>query len=122
LNAVFSGTVPPWSYDAQNGCSVVLRNDAWLGLEYEKRFPHGNLSAQADTNLRSPAKKEAVSGSFSEQDGSASGFSWIAREPELMYGAEGRASSQRSVEYHIPTPFTSVSARGSSGYSGLLLN
>ena len=31
---------------------------------------------------------------------SASGFTWFAREPELIYGAEGRASSQRSVEYH----------------------
>ena len=31
---------------------------------------------------------------------SASGFAWVAREPELIFGAEGRASSQRSTEYH----------------------
>ncbi len=33
---------------------------------------------------------------------SASGFSWVAREPQLMYGAKGRASLQRSTDYHIP--------------------
>jgi hypothetical protein len=34
-------------------------------------------------------------GSCSEEDHSASGFAWVAREPELMVGAEGRSSSQR---------------------------
>jgi len=34
----------------------------------------------------------------SEQDGSASGFAWVAREPKLMCGAKGRASSQRSID------------------------
>jgi hypothetical protein len=28
-------------------------------------------------------------GGCSEQDDSASGFAWVAREPELMFGAEG---------------------------------
>jgi hypothetical protein len=36
----------------------------------------------------------------SEQDGSASGFAWVAREPQLMCGAMGRASSLRSTDYH----------------------
>src|ERR1017187_9950347 len=49
-----------------------------------------------------PQKKEAVSGSCSEEDDGASGFAWLAREPKLMCGAEGRASSQRSIDYHIP--------------------
>jgi hypothetical protein len=40
---------------------------------------------------------------FSEQDGSASGFAWVAREPELMCGAKGRASSLRSIDYHNRT-------------------
>src|ERR1700691_892417 len=31
---------------------------------------------------------------------SASGFTWFAREPKLICGAEGRASSQRSIDYH----------------------
>jgi hypothetical protein len=35
----------------------------------------------ADTVLRAPANKEAVSGSRSEQDDNASGFAWVAREP-----------------------------------------
>jgi hypothetical protein len=47
----------------------------------KKRFPFGNPRVPADTNLRSPAKNKAVSGVFSEQDGSASGFAWVAREP-----------------------------------------
>ncbi len=66
----------------------------------KKRFSLENPRAHADTDLRSPAKNEAVSGGFSEQDGCASGFTWVAREPELMDGAKGRASSQRLVEYH----------------------
>ncbi|MGD0801088.1 MAG: hypothetical protein ABR906_07225 [Terracidiphilus sp.] len=45
--------------------------------------------------------KNAVSRVCSEQDDSASGFAWVAREPQLIFGAEGRASSQRLSEYHI---------------------
>jgi hypothetical protein len=41
----------------------------------------------------------------------ASGFAWVAREPKLMCGAKGRASSQRSIDYHIPS-------RPSKGKSG----
>jgi hypothetical protein len=44
--------------------------------------------------------QKAVSGNYSEQDGCASGFAWFAREPKLIFGAEGRASSQRSIDYH----------------------
>jgi hypothetical protein len=40
---------------------------------------------------------------FSEQDGSASGFAWVAREPKLMCGAKGRASSLRSIDYYNRT-------------------
>jgi hypothetical protein len=32
---------------------------------------------------------------------SASGFTWVAREPQLMVGAKGRASAQRSIDYHV---------------------
>jgi len=32
---------------------------------------------------------------------SASGFTWVAREPQLMDGAKVRASAQRLVEYHL---------------------
>jgi hypothetical protein len=39
-------------------------------------------------------------GFSSEQDVGASGFSWVAREPQLIVGAKGRTSSQRSLEYH----------------------
>ena len=39
---------------------------------------------------------------------SASGFAWFAREPKLMYGAKGRASSQRSAEYHSPSRRTKI--------------
>jgi hypothetical protein len=38
--------------------------------------------------------------SCSEQDERASGFACFAREPQLMDGAEGRASLQRELEYH----------------------
>ena len=31
----------------------------------------------------------------------ASGFTWVAREPQLMDGAMGRASAQRFIEYHV---------------------
>lgn len=40
----------------------------------------------------------------SEQDDRASGFAWLAREPQLMCGAKGRASSQRSTDYHTGRP------------------
>jgi hypothetical protein len=52
------------------------------------------------TQICGHPQKEAVSGSCSEQDDSASGSAWLAREPQLMYGAKGRASSQRSIDYH----------------------
>ena len=45
-----------------------------------------------------PASSAAVF--FSEQDGSASGIAWVAREPQLMYGAKVRTSLLRSIDYH----------------------
>ena len=74
---------------------------------------HGNPGAHGDR----PAvarKKEAVSGSCSDQDDSASGFAWVAREPQLMCGAEGRASSQRSIDYHSPPRFCQGKNPGSA--------
>ena len=68
----------------------------------EKRFPSGNLWHACGRRFAVTRKKEAVSGSCSEQDDSASGFAWLAREPQLMCGAKGRASSQRSIDYHSP--------------------
>ena len=56
-------------------------------------------------------KKRRSQNHCSEQDVRASGFSWYAREPQLMCGAKGRASSQRSIDYHIPP-------RASKGYFG----
>jgi hypothetical protein len=47
------------------------------------------ISARAEADLRLPAKKEAVSMNRSEQDDGASGFAWVAREPQLMCGAKG---------------------------------
>jgi len=43
------------------------------------------------THLRSihPQKSAVSNRRSSEQDVCASGFSWVAREPELMYGAKG---------------------------------
>jgi hypothetical protein len=67
----------------------------------EKDFPLGNLRTHTDTNLRSPAKKEAVSYNCSEKDDKRFRFCLVAREPKLMYGAKGRASSQRSTDYHV---------------------
>jgi len=43
---------------------------------------------------------QAVKNFSSEQDDSASGFAWVAREPQLICGAKGRASSLRSIDYH----------------------
>jgi hypothetical protein len=54
-------------------------------------------------SLRLPAKT-AAKNICSEQDDCASGFAWIAREPQLMCGAKGRASLQRSTDYHNPAP------------------
>ncbi len=56
-------------------------------------------SRHMDTNLRF-RKKYAASVNRSEQDDNASGFAWVAREPQLIYGAGWRASSQRSIDYH----------------------
>jgi hypothetical protein len=71
------------------------------------------IQVRTETDLRSPAKKEAVSGNCSEQDDCASGLAWFAREPELMCGAEGRASSQRSIDYHSPPRFCQRKNQGS---------
>jgi hypothetical protein len=57
--------------------------------------------SRADTST-SPLKRPLFD---SEQDGSASGFAWVAREPKLMCGAKGRASSLRSIDYHNPACF-----------------
>jgi len=57
------------------------------------------INARAEIDLRSPAKK-AVQVVARNRMTSASGFTWFAREPKLIVGAEGRASSQRSIDYH----------------------
>jgi hypothetical protein len=87
---------------AQSILGTVLRNGARTGLSGVKKISKvdfGNLRACRGRPAVS-RKKEAVSGDSSEQDDSASGFAWVAREPKLMVGAEGRASSQRSIDYH----------------------
>jgi hypothetical protein len=66
------------------------------------RFSRGKSrkAAPADTVPLCSAYKMRFQGGCSEQDDSASGFAWVAREPELMFGAEGRSSSQRFQGYH----------------------
>jgi hypothetical protein len=58
------------------------------------------IPARAEIDLRSPAKKKRFQGIARKRMTSASGFTWFAREPRLIVGAEGRASSQRSIGYH----------------------
>jgi hypothetical protein len=58
------------------------------------------IPARAEMDLRSPAKKKRFQGMARKRMTSASGFTWFAREPKLIVGAEGRASSQRSTDYH----------------------
>ena len=67
-------------------------------------------------------QKTAVSSHCSEQDVRASGFAWYAREPQLMCGAKGRASSQRSIDYHIPSHRSKDNfGKGISPFMGLVL-
>ena len=47
---------------------------------------------------------------------SASGFTWVAREPQLMVGAEGRASSLRSIDYHNSPLFQQCKIEVKSGF------
>ena len=67
--------------------------EKWSGA-HQNGLPSGNPIAQ----------QRHVSGRLlffcSEQDDYASGFAWLAREPQLMCGAKGRASLQRHQEYH----------------------
>jgi hypothetical protein len=65
----------------------------------QKKISRTEIFAHMQTNLRIPAKMSG-SGSCSEQDNRASGFAWVAREPQLIFGAGWRASSQRSIDYH----------------------
>jgi hypothetical protein len=59
-------------------------------------FPEKILKKERSrTRSRVDPHQMRLQGGCSEQDDSASGFAWVAREPKLMFGAEGRASSQR---------------------------
>ena len=53
------------------------------------------------THLRASAKRRRFQIIARNRMYRASGFAWFAREPQLMCGAKGRASSQRSIDYHI---------------------
>src|ERR1019366_998069 len=102
VNVLPMGCVIPGHAAAQSRFSTVLRAGAWSDPSMqinisERKSPHTCGHKSAVTR-----KKEAVSGSCSEEDDGASGFAWLAREPKLMCGAKGRASSQRSIDYHIP--------------------
>jgi len=57
-------------------------------------------SMRMDAIPQSPAGKKRFQEISRNRMTSASGFAWFAREPKLMVGAEGRASSQRSIDYH----------------------
>ncbi len=82
--------------DAAPVCAIDLRNGAWTVLSALKKDFHQEIQkpAPTDTAPCSTAKMR-FQGGCSEEDHSASGFAWVAREPELMVGAEGRISSQR---------------------------
>jgi len=86
-----------------------MRNGAWSSRRHAKKDFLLEIRRACRHEPAVTRKNKAVSGGFSEQDDSASGFAWVAREPQLMYGAKGRASSQRFLEYHIPTPIHSLS-------------
>jgi hypothetical protein len=45
---------------------------------------------------------------------SASGFTWVAREPRLIVGAKGRASAQRILGYHNRTRYCQPKIRATS--------
>ena len=47
---------------------------------------------------------------------SASGLTWFAREPKLICGAEGRASSQRSIDYHSSTRFRQAKRKAETAF------
>jgi len=53
---------------------------------------------------------------------SASGFTWVAREPRLMVGAKMRASSRISIDYHNLPQIQQLQLRQSQGTFGLLRN
>jgi hypothetical protein len=59
--------------------------------------------------------KKAVSGVSRNRMTSASGFTWVAREPQLMFGAKGRASAQRFLEYHHLARFLQLNKSGKAG-------
>ena len=82
----------------------------------ERSAPAGYPGAVSTrmTHLRSSPQKTAVSSHCSEQDVRASGFAWVAREPQLMCGAKGRASSQRSIDYHISSRRPTLIPEGES--------
>src|SRR5271157_4052218 len=52
---------------------------------------------------------------------SASGFTWVAREPRLMVGAKGRASAQRLIEYHLLERFHNSRSISSMVQGGIFL-
>src|SRR5271157_2184001 len=66
------------------------------------RLGGNSLRVPADADKPARSRVTADSKNGSEQDDRASGFAWYAREPQLMCGAKGRASSQRFTEYHVP--------------------
>jgi hypothetical protein len=69
-------------------------------LGTRKKISKMETKARAEIDLRLPAKRKRFQIIARNRMTSASGFTWFAREPELIFGAEGRASSQRSTEYH----------------------
>jgi hypothetical protein len=68
------GKIIPGNAAAQSRLGTVLRTGAGSSPRRKKDFKIEIFLAHVDTNPRSPAKKEAVSGSCSEQDEHASGF------------------------------------------------
>jgi hypothetical protein len=71
----------PTFFDRRRGASVhPLTRDRFHAVEI---LPRAETPRAYNSNI------------CSEQDGRASGFAWLAREPKLMCGAKGRASLQR---------------------------
>ena len=85
----------------------------------QKRFPRGNLGIRRmRTQTCGHPQKKAVSGVCSEQDDKRFRFHLGRPRAEAHVGAKGRASSQRSIDYHsLPRRFQ-AKIRGDASPSG----
>jgi hypothetical protein len=82
----------------------------------KKRFPRVEIcDAWGDRPAVNPQKNKAVSGSCSEQDDKRFRIHLVRPRAEAHFGAEGRASSQRSIDYHSRCPRCQEKTGSNSG-------